>query len=435
MAKTEFLVIPVFLVILASTVFASASTIYFSNTYSNGGWSQVGSSVTIDSLFFPGVVKFNNEMGGGGVTQNRMVHHLPSPLPLNWTADFDYEFTASNIPAAYPFALTSTSADPELQGPSGSDILVYHGDNSDVLHLRVQSVTVVNDFPGLYTGIPISPNKMYFVQLERTPTKLKLSVFSDSARTKQIPGSPITAPISTSDLTDLNFIQHSGSRSSGPARTLTAQVDNTKIFVAGTNQILFSDHYSGPLWTQVGTSITLNSLNFPGVTKFNNVAGGGGVDESRVLKHISSSLPSTWTADFGYKFTSSNIPAFIIFSLTPGTSDPQSQKSSNQITIEHGDGVNQLFEEYYPAGIASTGIPISPNKQYYIQLEKTPAQLKLSVFSDSARTIHVAGSPVVLDITGTNFNNLNYVQHDGCRDCGPARTLTAQIDNMNIFAP
>ena len=215
-------------------------------------------------VYFPGVVKFYNAADGGGVDDNRVFKQLPSTLSADsWVTDFDYQFTSSNIPAAYPLALTSTSANPEQLGPKGGAIIVYHGADSDVLHLRVWLGSTVNDAPGLYnSGIPISPNAPYFVRLERTPTQLVLSVFSDSARTNQVPSSPVTLAISPNDLTNLNFVQHSTSLASGPARTLTAQVDNTKIFVKGVNgvsQTLFQDDYSSSKgWTQIGSSIAVN---------------------------------------------------------------------------------------------------------------------------------------------------------------------------------
>ena len=222
------------------------------------GWA---SQITPHMVYFPGVVKFYNAADGGGGDDNRIFKQLPSTLSYSWMIDFDYNFTASNTPAAYPLALTSTSTNPEQQGSNGNAILVYHGDNSDVLHLRAWTGSTVNDSPGLYTGIPISPNTPYFVRLERNQTQLELSVFSNPARTVQVPGSPVTLTISN-NLTSLNFVQHSTSLSSGSARTLSATVDNLQIYVKGTNgnnKIHFQDDYSSSSgWTQVGSSVAVN---------------------------------------------------------------------------------------------------------------------------------------------------------------------------------
>jgi hypothetical protein len=211
---------------------AIAATAFFFTNYSNPTWTQVGGEVTENSLFFPGEVHFNNAADGGGVSENRVLKHLPAALPSgSWMADFDYNFTASSIPAAYPLALTTSRADPEQQGPKGSSILVYHGNNSDILHLRVWLGSTVEDSPSLSTGIAISPNTQYYVRLAKTSTELTLSVFSDPARTNQIPGSPINLAIAPTDLNNLKFVQHAASLSSGPARSLTANVDNLNIYV------------------------------------------------------------------------------------------------------------------------------------------------------------------------------------------------------------
>ena len=175
---------------------------------------------------------------------------------------------------------------------------------------------------------------------------------------------------------------------------------------------------------------TPKAVYFPGIVKFYNVVGGS---ENRIFKHLPTTLSSNhWVADFDYKFESSSIPGFVIFVLSPSNGNPQDQRGSNQIIIEHGMDTDKLFVEAYPEGIVSNGVPILPNTQYYVRLDKTPDLLTLSVLSESARTINVVGSPVTLSIQGIGYNNLNFIQHDGCRDCGPARTLTAQIDNMRI---
>src|SRR6267143_1425252 len=217
--------------VTVQSVDQAVQQILFQDDYSsNAGWTQVGTQVTVNSMAHPGVVYFDNAMEGSGVTQSRVFKQIPSVLPGSWTADFGYKFTASTIPSAYPLALTSSNADPERQGSTGSAILVYHGDNSNVLHLRVWLGSTVIDSPTLYTGISINQNTQYYVRLDKTPTQLTLSVFLDPLRTIQVPGSPVTLTISPTDLANLNYVQHSTSLSSGSARTLTAQIDHIIIY-------------------------------------------------------------------------------------------------------------------------------------------------------------------------------------------------------------
>ena len=193
---------------------------FFKDDYSSSaGWTQRGTGIAVNDTSSPGVVKFNK---AGGGDDNRVVKQLNSTLQVkHWIVDFDYEVTASNIPQSYPFVLTSISVNQALQT---NLIEVLHGPNVDQL-------SIVDPPDPSSTPIPISQNTQYYVRLERTPTQLELFVFSDSARTMNIPGSPVTVSISENDFRDLNFIQHSGCITCGPGRTLTAQLDNTTIYL------------------------------------------------------------------------------------------------------------------------------------------------------------------------------------------------------------
>ena len=197
--------------------------------------------------------------------------------------------------------------------------------------------------------------------------------------------------------------------------------------------ILHDDYSSSAGWTQVGTQITVNDPQFPGVVQYNSESGGGGSTEERVYKQLPSSLPiGNWVAEFNYKFISSSIPAAFIFTLTGNSNDPEKQPISNDLRVYHGPGADNLL--IVGTGGSSPTIPISPNTQYYVRLQKMPTLVELSVFSDIHRTVQVPGSPVFLNIASTDYNNLNFLQHDGCWSCGPARILTAQVTNTTIYA-
>ena len=208
-------------------------------------------------------------------------------------------------------------------------------------------------------------------------------------------------------------------------------------FATPSANILFQDNYSSNAgWTKVGTTVTVNSPSFPGIVKWNNEHGEGGASDDRVYKQLPTALPADhWVAEFDYQFSESSLVRSWIFNLSSTPTDPWFDYTSPDIvTIEHGFGVDQLVVELGPRGASSSaGIPISPNTQYYVKLERVPNQLILSVFSDPARTVNVSGSPVTLSISAGDLNNLNFIQHAGCSACGPARTLTAEVDNTEIF--
>ncbi|HEX5457828.1 MAG TPA: fibronectin type III domain-containing protein [Candidatus Nitrosotalea sp.] len=217
--------------ILAQNAFADSSTndtvIYHDDYSSNTGWTQVGTQVTVDSPQSPGMVKFNNVSGGGGTTEERVYKQLPSTLPAyNWVLETNYMFTSSSIPLVYPIALTIDSSNPEVTsfGTSAPNITIFHG-------LGTDQIGIVS-LGSLSSTIPVSPNVQYYLKLERTQTQIVLFVFSDSARTQQIPGSPVFLNFDSTKLPNLDFIQHSGSKSAGPARIITAQITNTTIYQA-----------------------------------------------------------------------------------------------------------------------------------------------------------------------------------------------------------
>jgi cell division protein FtsL len=219
---------------------------------------QVGSLESNQQLVHPavqcpnshGVVEFCNSIGGGGVTENRIYKKLSLTLPNDyWTAEFEYKFTSSSIPNHYILALTATSDDPT--SPSQPEVIfILHGKDLDQLVL--QDINGYSDH-----AIPINVDTQYYVKLERTPTQLILSVFSDPARKIPVQNSPIISNITANEYSNLNFVQHADSKLAGSARVLTAELDNTIIYnTSNPSQILFKDDYSSTDgWTQVGTSV------------------------------------------------------------------------------------------------------------------------------------------------------------------------------------
>lgn len=207
------------------------------------------------NMAVPDAVDFYGVTGGQSISQERVYRQLPQVLPSdNWTANFDYKFTSSVTPSFFIFSLTGTSEDPELQ-PRKDVLFVEHGVWVDNLFVETAS--------GASKGIAISPNIQYYVQLQRNPTQLVLSIFSNPQRTEQIAGSPVSLAINTTDYrNDLNYLQHDGSITTGSARSLTAELTNTKIYTRlpdGSQKTLFGDDYSSNSgWTQVGTQIVIH---------------------------------------------------------------------------------------------------------------------------------------------------------------------------------
>jgi len=244
--------------------------VFFHDNYSSStGWTQLGSEVTVDSPQFPGMVKYYNEQGGGGVDQERVYKQLPSVLPTyNWVLETTYEFSSSSIPSSYPVALTIDSGNPETTPylTWAKAIVIQHGIGTD--QLRVGFVNNAS------AGISISPNVPYYLRLERTQSQLELFVFSDPARTTQVAGSPVSLAADPTALQNIDYIQHSGSISSGPARTVTGQVTNTTIYIISNSSSTADPPAQDPPAPQVssGSGIALTSAKaVSGTTSSNQI--------------------------------------------------------------------------------------------------------------------------------------------------------------------
>jgi len=71
---------------------------------------------------------------------------------------------------------------------------------------------------------------------------------------------------------------------------------------------------------------------------------------------------------------------------------------------------------------------------YYVTLERTSAiEAKLSVFSDSGRTTHIAGSPITIALSGVT--GLRYIQGSNYNDnAGAGYAVTGWIDDLIVTA-
>lgn len=78
----------------------------------------------------------------------------------------------------------------------------------------------------------------------------------------------------------------------------------------------------------------------------------------------------------------------------------------------------------------SKGIAVLPGNRYYIRLQRlSPTQGLISVFSNSARTVQVPGSPQCFTIN-QNVDTLRFLQHGAIPQGAPARDMTGSLDTL-----
>jgi len=203
--------------------------------------------------------------------------------------------------------------------------------------------------------------------------------------------------------------------------------------------ILFQDDYSTNAgWTQVDTGVTVDDPSFPDIVKFNGVPD---ASDKRVHKAIGTTLSDTeWVLESEFIATAFLIPAHAVFALTSSTGDPL-QTNHDMLSIfysnngDPGVGLTIITQEGFdPAIFHGSKIIVGINEQVFIRLSRTSAtDATFEVFSDAARTLHVAGSPVQITTLPATLGGFDTIQHANGSTGGLARNLTAEIDNTTIF--
>jgi len=164
---------------------------------------------------------------------------------------------------------------------------------------------------------------------------------------------------------------------------------------------------SSQSWTQVGDEIVKTDNTITATSASDD--GGGSTGSDRVYTALPSTLSNTkHTTDFDLRITGgadSGDPDIVPIMYTAGTTafGGGSQDAYGiDMYSDSGSGSNynmRLIARDGTDNDYSSGIVLSQSTQYYCRLERNSSVLgTLSVFSDSARTTHISGSPQTLTI-------------------------------------
>lgn len=205
-------------------------------------WTQVGTNVTISN----GKARFKNGAANG--SQRRIYRSIGTTLNATkiWKVEVDfypdtlgvYPSTTDPMTSHLPIALTAGTQDMFSNCPnvactgypvSNQDGVAIHYVTSNPSDGNVYFQIKARDGKREYTSKRITANTLkiiYYLRLERTSeTNMKMSVFTDSVRTKHITGSPMSLTIPKT-LTGLNTAQIGGVARGWSPRQLTGWVDN-----------------------------------------------------------------------------------------------------------------------------------------------------------------------------------------------------------------
>ena len=220
-------------------------------------------------------------------------------------------------------------------------------------------------------------------------------------------------------------------------------------------QCLFDSNFRvATNWTQVGNSVSINN----GRVDFISATGG---QQRRVYRILDNPLNANDTWKVELEFTPTDLgdwsgqPAagHFLFALTQTTGEPlndcpnvactgypsgtQDVVMVNFLNPTPPNGSVNFEIQHLQSGneLESAKIPfIGLNTTYYLTFERLgPNDYRLAVFTNAARTNHLSGSPVSLNVP-VAITGLTTVQHGAIARGNALRELTGRIDNLCVIA-
>ena len=322
---------------------------------------------------------------------------------------------------------TSTSDTPPQQ------IWVAYGDHFNVNYMAnvsgEEKLVITFDITASATGAGTAPQRMESVHKSVQSDQITEINISNGGGGDYLTDSNLT--VLGSDLTPVTAV---------PAiddvqdNSLFVEKENARRywFSAGTAISFEDDYTSNSGWTQTGSKVTVDSGKSDWVD-----ANAAATNDSlqQVIKSLGITLSDTaWTADFTYINNGGTVGGYpFVFQSGTGNYDSasndaitMSEDNPNKIKINTKNGGT------YVAG--SSTIAVSSGTTYYIRIQRTSAtDIKLSAFTDSARTTHTSGSPVTASNAGiANITGLTYVQHQN-QTTGGGGTSNFEITDLKIY--
>ena len=214
-------------------------------------------------------------------------------------------------------------------------------------------------------------------------------------------------------------------------------------------QCSFSNGYTGPGgWTTNGSCYPGCYSIGPSSFNFNATPCGGGYNYATMPTPCTINN-SCWCADIDFVYTGRTTTgvAHTLLSFTSNTLNswnvgPTFAVSNNNdieayllCPANGGPNTDAIYGRSKLGttwNTASTGIPVTAGNTYYIRLQRlSPTQGLISVFSNAARTIQVAGSPQCFPINA-GVTGLGILQHGAIPQGSSARQLTGTLSNLAV---
>jgi hypothetical protein len=230
---------------------------------------------------------------------------------------------------------------------------------------------------------------------------------------------------------------------------IVSLIDSNTTQTPNSCNVVFTDNFSNSsAWVfNSDNSVTINN----GSLIFNNSVNG---QYNKVYKNLGTTLSNNnWKAEFTFELSNLNsnstMGAYAI-ALTAGNQDFMTTDANGSYIETNQDALAVIGTSDVPGEHdvnnwyflmedkkgnirnwnLTTGIHMNPSiLKYYLRFERINGNTtKLSVFSDSLFTSHIAGSPQTNNINAL-ITGLNTIQHGAATPGSPSRILNAIIDN------
>jgi len=366
-------------------------------------------------------------------TNDSIVHDLGSTISdSNWVLRFKLAIDTLNLTALQTqgffglFSGDQTAGEETQQNAIGVVLTALTGT------LTYRLFSIENDFINQGSSTIFTHAlavETVYVEIKRnSETTYEVNLYSDAKFTTLIESQQ---GISTRGTIDLRYIGMKNNASMTVGSSILGSMDDVEFWGGG--KIIFQDDFATSAnWVQTGTGVSITG----------GVISGWGADgtDRRLTHDLGKPLSDdNWKVEFDYQFTASNVPAHAPLIISDINQDIDAGTFDNDfIGVVHGTTVNELkivagdFDDLGGGGIGSTGIPIVTSTPYFPRLERLSAtETRLSVFSDSARTTQIAGSPVTLTIPST-IDALQFIHSQNLSGGGVGRTLTGTLDNLVV---
>jgi len=314
-----------------------------------------------------------------------------------------------------------------------------------------------------------SPPYTFYVEIKRTATtSIEATIYSDS--NYSIPVEKRRVAILATVL-DQRYIILSNQQVAGGTSTMTGQIDDVQFFnnTEGTTDqfVIHGQEDDEPFVPFVAgiptkTWTGADDASWVIVDGFYSVVGGkvsgwgteGGVPHRATFDMLGVSGitldPNNWTFEFELKINSENVPAHYVFAVSDSASSIDPFPTAGPIRPSVALYVNRFGAVTDPltASVVVTGSPFgilnvptitlttlsSPQAipSLYARLQRiNKTRFKLELFTDVARTIHFAGSPITVyaDVDGP----LNFIHATNLPSGGGARQVTGYIDTIRLY--